>query len=103
MPYQLVEYESLKSNLEGELREILHFLNMTVDEKKLDCLLHYQNATTAYKRKNEVNKLPYNTLQISILRNWINQNAHILQKHGFDVHKWSWDFSKSIKVRTAIK
>lgn len=53
----VTHYESLKSNLVSELKEILNFLHVPIDDDRLACV--YQHSDGLFKRKPSKN-VPYN-------------------------------------------
>ena len=57
-PLHIIRYEKLKTNLREELQNIIKFLNITVNEKMLDCVV--ENSEGSFHRKSSaINFDPY--------------------------------------------
>ena len=60
-PLYIIHYKNLKLNLRNEVHKILNFLNMTISDEELDCVV--ENSEGNYHRKSAaVMKNPYRKL-----------------------------------------
>ena len=85
----LLDYQLLQTNLEAELRKMVEFLGLEVNENRLKCLVNHQKATTAYKRS-AAYKFPYDKSQKTKIQTWINTNQAKLKTLGINVTSWVW-------------
>ena len=74
-PVHLVFYEDLLDNLPEEMRRILEFLDITIEEKDFACMLRYKDGI--YKRRKRT--LPFDPFSDS-LKKWIEKCRAIVDK-----------------------
>lgn len=79
VPVYVVHYEQLKSNLRETLRGVLDFLNIEIDENRLNCVV--QNAEGEFHRPADPNAIdPYTIAMITQLDNITQQGEEIIKK-----------------------
>ena len=84
-----LSYESLKTNLEVELVEVVRFLDLEVTKAKLNCLVRHQDLTGTFKRHSTYS-FPYSKNQTAMLQTWIDLNRVQLEALDINVTKWVW-------------
>ena len=78
LPVHIIRYESLKTNLREELVKVVHFLGLTVNQKRLDCVI--QNPEGKFHRPARDNfTIPF-TPEMKRLAEAAVQNVEILLK-----------------------
>lgn len=83
----VIHYENVKHNLLPEMRKILNFLNLPVDELRLQCLEKYKNGLF---RRNKVTQESNNVIAFSLqIRSSMDKlidhvNQHIMIKRGYE-------------------
>ena len=80
--FHIVHYENLKNNLRMELRKLATFLNQTVTEKDLDCVIWNQRGK--YKRPSQPLKSdPYTPVMKEEINKYIKEiYTRLLQIEG---------------------
>ncbi len=80
IPVHIVQYESLISDLRGELRKILHFLGYQVSNATMNCVM--ANSHGKFKRTDHLNFNPFTAENHAMVNRIITQAAPLLAKYG---------------------
>ncbi|XP_072167159.1 sialate:O-sulfotransferase 1-like [Diadema setosum] len=81
-PLHILYYEHMKENLREELRQVAKFLNVEVDEKRLNCAVNQPFDT--FKRKGRVEKIdPFSSEQRKLIDDKIPSLEKILKKSNY--------------------
>ena len=82
----VVQYEQLKSDLGGELRRMLEFLDYKYSEEDISCVLNKQLET--FHRHSNRNFNPFTPSQEDLIQNSIKKMNKLLIKHYVNYTQW---------------
>lgn len=77
----VVQYENLINNTKHELKQAIEFLNVTVDDKTLECAVE-NGRHGNFKRTKHLNFDPFSRKNKAVVNHVLKQVSHILALHG---------------------
>ncbi len=80
IPVCVVRYESLVSDLRGELRRVLGFLGHPADNATIECVV--ANSSGHFRRTNHLNFNPFTAENRQFVNRMIRQAAPLLAQYG---------------------
>jgi len=82
----VVQYEQLKSDLNGELRRMLEFLDYKYSEEDIDCVLNKQLET--FHRHSNRSFNPFTPSQEDLIQDSIKKMSKLFIKHHVNYAQW---------------
>ena len=86
----VIQFDKLVEDLEAELRKLVKFINYSVSEASISCVVQKDGEMKGYRRATTKGPVPYTAKQLDQIKKGISEFAPQFEKLGLSYNTWAW-------------